>query len=544
MSRFPYLPHAPACMYGSFIARIIEEVMVPKASQRANGRQLATHLLNAHDNERVEVAHIRGAIARDLPGALDEWYAISKTTRCKKYLYSLSINPDPRQGPLTRSQYRDYIARVEKKLKLTGQPRAIVFHAKHGREHCHVVWSRIMPGALRAVQISHDRKSLQTITRQFAADHGLQLPPNMRPGGRISDNVPPVKAVLHEKHQQERTGVSKEERVREITRAWQQTDNAHTFIASLAHIGYRLARGDSVPYVVIDRFGEIHSLPRQIDGIRTKDLRARLAGFPPESLPMAADIKQQVLTQLPAPIAPQFNQNADTPWVTLKTAHDKRRAIFRQRLARLKDRHRAERRALAARQEENLERLRALRLRQTATGLTYFLCLIPGIPQLLARRHKGHDIAYLQHCRKARHRLLAAQKTEFEDFRRQIRAVMRVEKREARSLRTQLRRAFLTSRMSESFAAAAVPPSLPAIRETMPAEFKATVHDITTHNRLPQPGSIPPRRKHTPPEDSLSAVFAKAANPLPTRLRETFTRASGGGRKHVPKPAPRLELDV
>lgn len=518
--------------------------MIPKASQRANGRQLATHLLNAHDNARVEVAHIRGAIARDLPGALDEWHAISKTTRCQKYLYSLSINPDPRQGLLTHSQYKDYIARVEKKLKLTGQPRAIVFHAKHGREHCHVVWSRIIPGALKAVPISHDRKSLQTITRQFAADHGLELPPNMCPGGRISDNVPPVKTILHEKHQQERTGTSKEERVREITRSWHQTDNAHTFIAALAQIGYRLARGDSVPYVVIDRFGEIHSLPRKIDGIRTKDLRARLSEFPPESLPSAADIKHQVLTQLPAPIAPQFNQNADAPWVTLKTAHDKRRAIFRQRLARLKDRHRAERRALAARQEENLERLRALRLRQTATGLAYFLCLIAGIPQLLARRHKGHDIAYLQHCRKARHKLLAAQQAEFEDLRRQIRDVMRVEKREARSLRTQLRRAFLTSRMSESFAAAAVPPSLPASRDHIHTDFGVNGAGVTGRNGATKARSIPPRRRPAPPEDSLSAAFTAAAEPPTARLRETFTRASGGGRKHVPKPVPRLELDV
>ncbi len=518
--------------------------MIPKASQRANGRQLATHLLNAYDNERVEVAHIRGAIARDLHGALDEWHAISRTTRCKKYLYSLSINPDPRQGPLTRSQYRDYIARVEKKIGLTGQPRAIVFHRKDGREHCHVVWSRIMPGALKAVQISHDRKSLQTVTRKFAADHGLRLPPNMRPGGRISDNAPPVKVILHEKHQQERTGISREDRVREITLAWQQTDSAQAFVAALAHAGYHLARGDSVPYVVIDRFGEIHSLPRQIEGIRTKELRARLAGFPPESLPPAAEIKQQVLTQLPAPIAPQFNQSADAPWITLKTAHEKRRAIFRQRLAALKDKHRAEQRAMATRQEESLERLRAERLKQTATGLTYFLCLIPGIPQLLARRHKGHDLAYLQTCRKVRHTLLAAQQAEFEDLRRQIRAVMRVEKREARSLRTQLRRAFLNSRMSDSFYAAAISPALPVSREDIHTDFGANAADVTGRHGATKARSIPARRRPAPPKDSLSAAFTAAAEPPPARLRETFTRASGGGRKHVPKPAPRLELDV
>ncbi|PNG24398.1 relaxase/mobilization nuclease domain-containing protein [Methylocella silvestris] len=58
-------------------------------------------------------------------------------------LYSLSINPDQGLGELTRAKYRDYVDRVEKKLGLEGQPRAIVFHIKEGREDCHVVWSRI-----------------------------------------------------------------------------------------------------------------------------------------------------------------------------------------------------------------------------------------------------------------------------------------------------------------------------------------------------------------------------------------------------------------
>ena len=46
----------------------------------------------------MEVADIRGAISRDLAGALDEWHAVSRVTRCKKYLYSLSITPDPAHG--------------------------------------------------------------------------------------------------------------------------------------------------------------------------------------------------------------------------------------------------------------------------------------------------------------------------------------------------------------------------------------------------------------------------------------------------------------
>ena len=117
--------------------------MIPKGNQRSGGQQLATHLLNSFDNDRVEIAEVRGAIAQDLHGAFAEWYAQAKATNCVKYLYSLSINPDHRQGPFNREHYYDFIRRTEKSLGLSAQPRAVVFHVKHGREHCHVVWSRI-----------------------------------------------------------------------------------------------------------------------------------------------------------------------------------------------------------------------------------------------------------------------------------------------------------------------------------------------------------------------------------------------------------------
>ena len=72
--------------------------MIPKGNQRAGGQQLATHLLNAYDNDRVEIADMRGAIAQDLHGAFAEWYAEAKATNCSKYLYSMSINPACGQG--------------------------------------------------------------------------------------------------------------------------------------------------------------------------------------------------------------------------------------------------------------------------------------------------------------------------------------------------------------------------------------------------------------------------------------------------------------
>ena len=48
------------------------------------------------------------------------------------------------------------VDRLEEKLGLTGQPRAVVMHEKLGREHIHVVWGRVRADTLVAVADSHN----------------------------------------------------------------------------------------------------------------------------------------------------------------------------------------------------------------------------------------------------------------------------------------------------------------------------------------------------------------------------------------------------
>ena len=114
--------------------------MILKGNQRGNGADLAIHLMNSYDNESIEVAEVYGTVAGDLLGAFAEFEAVSRGTKATEYLYSLSIDPPQ---PMSREQYYEAISGIEYGLGLTGQPRAVVFHVKDGREHCHVVWSRI-----------------------------------------------------------------------------------------------------------------------------------------------------------------------------------------------------------------------------------------------------------------------------------------------------------------------------------------------------------------------------------------------------------------
>ncbi|MCZ4262322.1 hypothetical protein O4G76_15890 [Limimaricola sp. G21655-S1] len=91
--------------------------MILKGSQRGNGSDLAVHLMNSYDNERVEIAEIHGAVADDLFGAFAEFEAVASGTKASKYLYSLSINPP---SLLSREQYGEAIALIEERLGLQG----------------------------------------------------------------------------------------------------------------------------------------------------------------------------------------------------------------------------------------------------------------------------------------------------------------------------------------------------------------------------------------------------------------------------------------
>ena len=194
----------------------------------------------------------------------------------RKYLYSLSLNPDQSQGRLTREQYLELIDRTERSLKLVGQPRAVVFHEKRDkdgvlREHCHAVWSRIDTEKMKAVQISHDRLKLRSVAREFARDHGLELPDGMKKDGkrdRFNDRA--KQENLAERQQKERNGIGKEQRMADIATCWKETGNGAAFVQALEAKGYYLARGDRRAYVVIDLHGEVHSLSRQLSGLRNR----------------------------------------------------------------------------------------------------------------------------------------------------------------------------------------------------------------------------------------------------------------------------------
>jgi hypothetical protein len=439
--------------------------MIPFASQRGLGQDLATHLLNEHDNEVMELAEIRGAIAMDLHGAFAEWEAQAHAlTRCENYLYSLSINPDPQQEPLTRDEYQDYIQRAEERLGLSEQPRAVIFHSKHGREHCHVVWSRIDADNEKAVQLAFDRDKLMMVTREFAHDHGLTLPAGYYKDGKGGRGEQGDQLSLYEMHQKRTTGFTKEEHQEFVTDAWRSSDSPKAFVQALSEKGYLLATGKR-PFVLVDFYGDTHALPKLIadKSVRTKDIRTFLErDYAPESLPSVDQAKDLIAKHRSDINSHAKVEQYNDELAELKHNQEQRRSKFENKEPALKQKHHNDRLALATKQKAERDELRTAHLikakhineeraRNSPGKLGKAFGKISAYSKLKKALQKYNDRkrtklflknkAQLKQAQ-SDERLALARKQEMQslDFQRKLRALDKLEKREFRSFEEAMNR--------------------------------------------------------------------------------------------------------
>lgn len=466
--------------------------MILKGNQRAFGSDLASHLLNLYDNEEVEVAELTQTHASDLHGAFAEFEAVATGTRAKEPLYSLSINP---AQPLTRDQYFEAINRIEDKLGLSGQPRAVVFHRKNGkdgalREHCHVVWSRIDIERMKAVPLSHDRQKLRTMAQQLGQEFGHPLPDGLarnRGGGRFGEARD---FDVTAQAQAQRSGLKADERRAVITAAFRESKDGAAFEAALEEQGFLLARGDKRGFVVVDRAGQVHSLPRQIDGARTKDVATKLAPRNPDDLPDVKSVRARLAKMaedeaLDADELPVLRRSEEE----LRQRQAARRAALTARMQELEIRQREERLTLHKAQESERKNpfARAARIVLSAVQKVPVLRTVLG--PLASKPVKNLDDRH----RQENEALDARYERERQPLAGQAKALKLIEQRENRSFafdKRQVRRAeALKEKRTDDKQAAfrkeademtkAQPPEKPDRQ----AEFRENADGLTQHQK-------------------------------------------------------------
>lgn len=308
--------------------------MILVGNQRGGARDLARHLTK-DENELVQVHQLRGFVADDLDGALQEAYAVSRGTRCKQFLFSLSLNP-PKGENVSIEAFETAIDQAETKLGLTGQPRAVVFHEKCGddgelRRHAHAVWSRIDGEEMKAVQLSHSKRKLNDVARDLYLEHGWKMPRGLA----VTGERDPRNFSLAEWQQAKRIGKDPREIKAAFQDAWAISDSKVAFHHALQERGYWLCRGDKRGYVALDVHGEVHNIAKRV-GIKTKEVRERLGDM--KKLPSVAETKLEIVKAMQAKMK--------TFQAEVAERDERQKAEVSKKRETLKTRHKGERETL------------------------------------------------------------------------------------------------------------------------------------------------------------------------------------------------------
>lgn len=381
--------------------------MILKGSQRGSGQNLAAHLMKLDDNEHMELHQLRGFVADDLKGAFKEIEAISLGTRCRNYLFSLSLNP-PESSRVTVEEFEAAIDKVERSLGLNDQPRAVVFHEKEGRRHAHCVWSRIDAETMTARQLPFFKNRLMDVSKELYLQHGWTMPKGMLDRAMRD----PARFTLAEWQQAKRSGLDPRILKQVVQQSWQASDGAKAFAGALQDRGLFLAKGDRRDFVVMDHNGDVHSLPRLLN-LKSKEVRERLGE--PKGLKSVADTSEDIGRKMTPAIRTHIAE--------AKGRHSEAQSKLTDRRLAMVVRHRQERAQLRESQREQwrLENIR--RQERLPRGLRGLWHRITGRYQEIRRENEIEaSLTILRHVAE-REQLTDRQRTERAQLQHEIRSL-------------------------------------------------------------------------------------------------------------------------
>ncbi len=433
--------------------------MILYASQRGRSAELAAHLLNGDQNEHITVHEIRGFVSEDLAEALREAYAMSRGTRCKQFLFSVSLSP-PETADVTVEDFEAAIEEIEKKMGLIDQPRIIVFHEKNGRRHCHAVWSRIDSEKLVAVNLAHWKRKLMEISAMLFIKHGWKLPKGFM---RKADKSP-LNMTRQEYRQAVRLAEDPQALKMMFKAAWEQSDSKETFARALQENGFLLARGDQRGFVAVGIKGGVFSLSRWID-IGTRDLKARLGA--PESLPDIGKAK--------AFLASRMTENLNRFIAEAKTQGAEKRTPLVQELRSLVVSQRKERQDLIAAQQIRWVQETRQRSQRLYSGVAGIWQRITGDYQKIKTLNEAEAKAGLARDRKELHAMIRSHLSERQGLQKSVLFYREEHRVEVFRLRQEIARYVSTATEPPQRAAQAAAGKLPLAAQLALVEGKISL---------------------------------------------------------------------
>jgi hypothetical protein len=256
--------------------------MITKGGSNSSGSWWARHL-QKKENARVKMCEMRGFTATTIDDAFRELEAIAKGTNVKNHFYQANINPEPGEH-LTPAQWKQAVDTLEERLGLTGQPRFVVEHEKAGRTHRHVIWSRIDAATGLAISDSLNYQKHERTSREMEIKFDLARGKSVLEPNR--DEQRPERAPKSwETQRANEGGLNPRALKEELTDLWRASDSGRAFVAAIEERGYLMTRGDSRVFVIVDHFGQEHSLARRLQGVARAGVRAHMADVKRDNLP-------------------------------------------------------------------------------------------------------------------------------------------------------------------------------------------------------------------------------------------------------------------
>lgn len=378
--------------------------MILKGAQRAGAGNLSRHLLNKRDNDHVTTLELRGFVSGDLTGALQEIQAVAKATKCKQFMFALSLNP-PKEAEVREAAFIAAADKAEKELGLTGQPRAIIMHEKNGRRHAHVVWSRIDGNNLKAINLPFSKNKLTALSKELYLEHGWRLPDGLKTHGGKS----PLSFSREEWQQAQRQKLDPREIKAVLQDAWERSDSLKGLGNALAERGYFIAKGDRRGFVAVDVNGEVYSLSKWI-GVRTKELNEKLGK--PDSLEAVADVKKAIRARV-TPLLKAFIDQ-------VKSKQAQERAPLDEERTRLVAAQRHERAQLEAKQKARWDKETQIRSERYRKGLMGLVDVLTGRARNIRKENEVEALRGLNRDRQQRDDLALAQNRERQDLQKRL----------------------------------------------------------------------------------------------------------------------------
>ncbi len=275
--------------------------MIAKGTAHNNGAKLASYLITGKDSERAELAELRGFAFDDIQEAFRSVHVMAEATRAEQPFFHVQVRT-PDDEHLTTEQWHRIADRIETKLGLKDQPRAIAFHTntETGHTHMHVAWSRIDHETMTARPLPFFKLRLKEVSRELEIEMGLTRVTNQRHGLALAPN-------RAEFEQARRLGIDIHEVRAAIRECWDHSDSGPSFVAALSEQNLVLCRGDRRSFVVLDRAGGMHALGKRLLGHTVSEVRRRLGAL--DQLPTVGEARAALGLQPRAPGLDELEQS-------------------------------------------------------------------------------------------------------------------------------------------------------------------------------------------------------------------------------------------